>query len=242
MIAIYSFIAEEQADPDCDWSVTEMCRVLGVSRSGFYDWQDRPPSDREWATAARGRDRSDLGVLGPHLRRAEDASLAPPPGLPGRPQAGRPDHGQRLGRRVRPAPGADHRRRPGRDRGRGSGRPGLQPARPDRTWCGDITYLRTGEGWLFLATVIDLFSRRVIGWSVAAHMRTELVADALDMAVATRGGQVERRRVPHRPRVPNTPPPGSVRGANGSASPVDGRHRSVLGQRRGGELLRDAQA
>lgn len=40
------------------------------------------------------------------------------------------------------------------------------------TWCGDITYLRTGEGWLFLATVIDLYSRRVIGWSLASHMRT----------------------------------------------------------------------
>ena len=50
----------------------------------------------------------------------------------------------------------------------------FNPTEPDTTWVGDITYLRTGEGWLFLATVIDLFSRRVIGWSVAAHMRTEL--------------------------------------------------------------------
>ena len=57
-------------------------------------------------------------------------------------------------------------------------------------WCGDITYLHTGEGWLYLATVIDLFSRRVIGWAAADHMRTELVADALTMAVATRGGHV----------------------------------------------------
>jgi len=56
-------------------------------------------------------------------------------------------------------------------------------------------YLRTGEGWLFLATVIDLFSRRVIGWSVADHMRTELVSDALTMAVATRGGQVRLSRM-----------------------------------------------
>ncbi|MEO6651917.1 MAG: IS3 family transposase, partial [Ilumatobacteraceae bacterium] len=60
--------------------------------------------------------------------------------------------------------------------------------------------LRTGEGWLFLATVIDLFSRRVIGWSVADHMRTELVANALDMAVATRGGRVAAGVVFHSDR------------------------------------------
>jgi transposase InsO family protein len=67
----------------------------------------------------------------------------------------------------------------------------FNPTEPDTTWAGDITYLRTGEGWLFLATVIDLFSRRVIGWSVASHMRTELVANALEMAVASRGGTVD---------------------------------------------------
>jgi len=61
--------------------------------------------------------------------------------------------------------------------------------KPDRALRPDpYTYLHTGEGWLYLATVIDLFSRRVIGWAAADHMRTELVADALTMAVATRGG------------------------------------------------------
>ena len=67
----------------------------------------------------------------------------------------------------------------------------FNPTAPDVTWAGDITYIPTGEGWLFLATVIDLFSRRVIGWGVADHLRTPLVADALEMAVATRGGRVE---------------------------------------------------
>ena len=66
----------------------------------------------------------------------------------------------------------------------------FNPPAPNVKWCGDITYLHTGEGWLYLATVIDLFSRRVIGWAAADHMRTELVADALTMAVATRGGHV----------------------------------------------------
>jgi transposase InsO family protein len=76
----------------------------------------------------------------------------------------------------------------------------FNPAGPDVVWCGDITYLRTGEGWLYLATVIDLFSRRVIGWSVANHMRTELVADALKMAIATRGGSVDAGVVFHTDR------------------------------------------
>jgi len=65
---------------------------------------------------------------------------------------------------------------------------GFDPGQPDVAWCGDITYLRTGEGWLYLASVLDLGSRRLLGYSMAAHMRTELVADALDMAVAARGG------------------------------------------------------
>jgi len=64
------------------------------------------------------------------------------------------------------------------------------PGRPDVAWVGDITYIATGEGWLYLASVLDLGSRRWLGYSMAAHMRTDLVADALDMAVATRGGQV----------------------------------------------------
>jgi len=58
-------------------------------------------------------------------------------------------------------------------------------------WAGDITYVRTWEGWLFLATVIDLYSRRVIGWAFADHLRASLVGDALTMAVATRGGHVD---------------------------------------------------
>ena len=56
----------------------------------------------------------------------------------------------------------------------------------NRAWCGDITYVRTWEGWLYLATVIDLASRRVVGWAMADHMRSTLVADALRMAVESR--------------------------------------------------------
>src|SRR5690606_23616109 len=61
----------------------------------------------------------------------------------------------------------------------------------DIRWCGDITYIPVGSSWLYLATVIDICSRRVVGWSIAEHMRTELVTDALDMAITTRGGVVD---------------------------------------------------
>lgn len=62
------------------------------------------------------------------------------------------------------------------------------PGRPDVAWVGDITYISTGEGWLYLASVLDLGSRRLLGYSMDDHMRTELVADALRMAASTRGG------------------------------------------------------
>lgn len=64
----------------------------------------------------------------------------------------------------------------------------FDPGCPDVAWCSDITYIRTGEGWLYLASVLDLGSRRLLGYSMADHMRTELVIDALDMAVDSRGG------------------------------------------------------
>lgn len=58
----------------------------------------------------------------------------------------------------------------------------FNPPQPNQLWCGDITYIQTGEGWLYLAAVIDLFSRQVVGWSLQPHMQTGLVKDALAMA------------------------------------------------------------
>ncbi len=60
--------------------------------------------------------------------------------------------------------------------------------RPDVAWVSDITYIPTGAGWLYLATVLDLGSRRLLGYSMATHMRTSLITDALDMAAGVRGG------------------------------------------------------
>lgn len=192
MIAVYSFIAEEQATGDNNWSVTEMCRVLEVSRSGFYDWTNRPVCEREltdrqlaveieliWECSERtyGSPRVHrwLRRQGFRVGRKRVARIMRTHGWEG-------ESGRRRVRTTVVDPGATAAEDlVGRN---------FNPATPDATWCGDITYLRTGEGWLFLATVIDLFSRRVIGWSAAAHMRTGLVADALTMAVATRGGTI----------------------------------------------------
>jgi putative transposase len=190
---VYTFIGEEQANPDCEWSVMEMCRVLEVSRSGFYDWLVRPPSERAltdrmlmleieavWECSARTygapRVHAWLRRQGFEVSRKRVARIMRTEGFEG-------ESGRRKVRTTivdRSAKAAEDR--VGRD---------FNPTAPDVTWCGDITYLRTGEGWLYLATVIDLFSRRVIGWSLAEHMRTTLVADALETAVATRGGHID---------------------------------------------------
>lgn len=190
-MAVYSFIAEEQADPEVDWSVVEMCRTLEVSRSGYYDWVEREPGPRAvsdrilareieaiWECSERtyGAPRvwRWLAKQGYAVGHNRVARLMRNSGWEGE-----------TGRRKVKTTIVDKGAQAASDRVRRD----FNPPAPDVTWCGDITYLRTGEGWLYLATVIDLYSRRVIGWSVAAHMRTPLVADALSMAAATRGGQ-----------------------------------------------------
>ena len=189
---MYTFIAEEQANETSDWSVAEMCRVLEVARSGYYDWVDRQPSDREisdrqlcfeintiWECSGRTygvpRMHAWLHQQGFNPSRKRVARLMRRLGIEG--ESGRARMRTTIVDRGATA-AADL---VGRD---------FNPDAPDVAWCGDITYLRTAEGWLFLATVIDMFSRRVIGWSITTHMRTDLVADALRMAVAARGGNV----------------------------------------------------
>lgn len=200
-MAIYSFIAEEQANNSV-WHVTEMCRVLEVSRSGFYDWQGRGPSQREL-------DDRQLAVEIEAIWECSDRTYGAPRVHRWLRKQGFEVGHNRVARimRINGWEGETGRRKVRTtivDRGATAASDRVErdfnPSEPDSVWCGDITYLRTGEGWLFLATVIDLFSRRVIGWSVADHMRTELVADALTMAVATRGGTIDAGVVFHTDR------------------------------------------
>ena len=111
---------------------------------------------------------------------------------------------------------------------------------PNRLWVADITYLRTWEGWLYLAAVQDVYSRRIVGWAMADHMRAELVVDALEMALAQRRpapGLIHHSDQGSPIRLAGLRPASPRRGHR----PVDGIARRLLRQRRRRELLRHAQ-
>ena len=111
----------------------------------------------------------------------------------------------------------------------------------DRVYVGDITYIRTWEGWLYLATVIDLASRRVVGWAMADHMRAELVCDALTYGHREPSARA-RCDVPLRPRHPIHEQGVHRPARRPRDDPVAVASAAVLGQRRRGELLRVTQA
>jgi putative transposase len=165
------------------------CELLGVSRSGYYDWATRAPSDRAlsdvWLTEKiREIWKQNRKVYGSPRIHAEL----------------RLQFGIRIGRKrvERLMRQAGISGLVERKRGRTTIRvPGVRvaddlverqfrPAAPNVLWLADITYLRTWEGWLYLAAVQDAYSRRIVGWSMAEHMRAELVVDALQMGLARR--------------------------------------------------------
>lgn len=178
---IYAFIAQQC----CDLPVTTCCRVMGVSRAGFYQRRAQPVTDTELAEAYAANEVHDIWTMS---RRSY--------GSP------RVRTELRLGRRVRRSKttcerlmricGAVGIHYPKRNRG--CTRPGdgdinddlvnraFDPDGPDRLWCMDITEHPTAEGKVYLAVVIDAWARRVVGWSIADHLRAELVADAVQMA------------------------------------------------------------
>jgi putative transposase len=182
---VYRFISAEKARTP----VSLACRWLGVSRSGYYEWATRAPSQRALTDAwlierIRAIHTAHRGVYGAPRIHA-DLRMA---------------HGVRVSRkrveRLMRAAGISGLVR--RKRARTTIRmPGVRvaddlverrfrPGAPNVLWIADVTYLRTWEGWLYLAAVQDAYSRRIVGWSMADHMRSELVVDALQMAIARR--------------------------------------------------------
>ncbi len=177
------------------FGVQRICRVLGVSRSGYYRWlpgaearRARQVADealvaeiREIRADHKGtygvrRVHAELRGFGHTVNRKRVERLMRVNGIEGR----------HLRRRKRTTV-SDRLAPPARDLVRRD----FTAGDLDEKWCGDITYVQVGGSWLYLACVIDICSRRVLGWSMATHMRTQLVVDALTMAVAARGGHVD---------------------------------------------------
>jgi putative transposase len=189
---IYAFIETEKANH----RVSAMCRVLRVSKSGFYDWRGRVPSARAQVDALLSekiacihrdsretygapRIHFELRALGVRCARKRVARLMREAGLFGCGGRRRKARTTMRSRTERTPPAPDLVKR------------NFTPAplAPDRLWVADITYVRTWEGWLYLAFVLDTYSRRIVGWSMSNNLKTELVLDAVNMAIYTRRPQ-----------------------------------------------------
>ena len=181
---VYSFIAAEKAAAG---NTRRSCTLLTVSRSAYYQWSTAVPSlrqqedgqlgerirlahERSRGTYGAPRIQRSLQEEGVHTSRKRVARLMSVAGLWGR---------QR--RRFKKTTIADGLEPRAVDLLGRAFAPGQLPL--DTAWVGDITYIRTWEGWAYLATVIDLASRRVVGFAVANHMRTELITRAMEMAL-----------------------------------------------------------
>jgi putative transposase len=175
-------------DSEAGFTVDMMCRELEVSRSGYYAWRGRTDSARTvddaglttliqgLFAALRGnpgvrRIRAELAALGHRLGHKRVHRLMRAAGLQGR-------HPKAWKRTTvagdSPVPAPDLIKRD------------FTAAAANQRWVGDITYIKTWDGWAYLATVIDLYSRRLVGWAIADHMQTCLVTDALTMALVHR--------------------------------------------------------
>jgi len=170
------------------YAIATMCRVLGVSTSGYYAWLRRPPSararadeelslrihaihQRSRATYGAPRIHAELAVEGLHIGRKRIARLMNAAGLYGVSRRKWITTTTR-DRAARPAPDLVERN--------------FTAASTNRLWVADITYIPTWAGFLYLAVVLDAFSRRIVGWSMETHLRTELVLAALNMALEQR--------------------------------------------------------
>jgi transposase InsO family protein len=226
----YRFVARERAS----FPVRTLCRVVGAAASGFYAWLRRGPGpDRP-----EGADRA--------LRARVGAIFAASRGTYGSPRvhAELRARGVRVGRKrvarlMREAGlSATVRRRAPRTTNSRHGLPvapnllgrRFAAERPDTVWLADISYLPTGEGWLYLAAIKDMATREIVGWSMADHLRADLACDALLMAI--------RRRQPPRGLIQH-----SDRGAQYASEPYQAilaRHGLRCSMSRRGNCLDNA--
>jgi putative transposase len=180
----FAFIATEKAA----FPVRLLCRTLGVSPAGFYAWQTRPPAPRAQADERLGleiaaihagsrqrygspRIHADLAARGCRLSRKRVARLMRARGL--------------AARRRRQFRATTDSRHPFPIATNVLARQFQRPA-PDQAWVTDITYIPTGEGWLYLAVILDLCSRFAVGWAMTERVTRDLTLNALGMALARR--------------------------------------------------------
>lgn len=181
----YAFIAAHEKE----FSVKRMCQVLGVQRSGYYAWKRRPVSAREKANEellekvrevfAKHRNVYGSPRIWRYMRRKgytcgrhRVARLMRNDHLVARKAARRYPQTTQQRAGARTAPNVLNRE--------------FSASQPNEKWVGDITYIDTAEGWLYLASIIDLYSRRVVGWAMADRMDVTLVQNAWKMAVRNR--------------------------------------------------------
>jgi transposase InsO family protein len=186
----WDFISANRAD----FGVKRICRILGVSRAGYYrhlateqDHAERQAEEKRTVSEIRALHAEHQGVYGAPRVHAELRAR------------GRRINRQRVTRlmRITHIVGRHLRKKKRTTIADRTAPPAPDLVMRDFTadtlntrWCRDITYIAVGATWLYLATVIDICSRMVVGWSITDHMRTSLVTDAVEMAVAARGGQV----------------------------------------------------
>lgn len=165
------------------------CKVLDVSRSGFYAWRDRPESQREKEnvillndirkihnesrkTYGLPRIHQELKYLGKRCGRARVSNLMKKAGISGL-----------MKRRFRVRTTDSNHQNPIAKRVFQTEEKGTHPTQPNQVWASDISYVPTQEGFLYLATYLDLCTKKIVGFSMADHMRKELILEALDMAL-----------------------------------------------------------
>ena len=180
-MSIFKLIDAERAS----YPVAMLCRILGASKSGYYAWRSRPPSKRSRQDALliekiceihnRSREtygyprvHAELRSLGISCGRRRVARLMRAAGIRGSMKSRKRGITRR---HPQAAPAPDLLRRD------------FVADQPNKVWLADITYIPTREGFLYLAFILDTHSRRIVGWSMNSHLRTELVVDALEMAV-----------------------------------------------------------
>jgi putative transposase len=181
----FAWIEERRSN----YPVAVLCRVLGVSRSGYYARRNRPLSDTAIRRETLARQIREVhaemkGRYGSPRLTAELNERGVPCCVHTVAKVMK-RHGIRVKtvRRFVRTTDSKHRM-PVAENVLGRN---FSPAKPNAAWAADITYVPTLEGWLFVALVVDLFSRRIVGWAMAATMTSRLVVDALDMAVRQRG-------------------------------------------------------